>query len=204
MYIENRNDIGKLLNFYNLNKKGVEIGTFNGSYAKTILETWGGTLYMIDPWREDLEGYSASDKNNFDVSYQNTINNIKGYEDRAFMLRGMSNQMVNLFDNESLDFIYIDGNHEYDYVKEDLKLWFPKVKKGGLVAGHDYLLFNNNRFGWYEDKIFSEDGVNKHIWDNNHYCGLFGVNPAVDEFCNENKYVLNHTKEWFSTWYFIK
>ena len=56
MKIEHRNEFGNLLTHYDLNGKGVEIGTFKGEFAKTILSNWNGTLYMVDPWREDL-GY---------------------------------------------------------------------------------------------------------------------------------------------------
>jgi hypothetical protein len=43
-----------------------------------------------------------------------------------------------LFEDESLDFVYIDASHEYENVKNDLIYWYPKVKYGGVFAGHDY------------------------------------------------------------------
>jgi hypothetical protein len=40
--------------------------------------------------------------------------------------------------DEYLDFVYIDGDHKYEEVKRDIECWFPKVKKGGCIGGHDY------------------------------------------------------------------
>ncbi len=210
MKIQNRNQIGELLKFYNLNGKGVEVGTFKGDFAKTILSSWGGTLYMIDPWRglgseyEDISNMVNQEHAN---AYHDTMNSIKGFEHRAFMLRGLSSELIDLFQDESLDFVYIDANHAYDFVVEDINLWFPKVKKGGLVMGHDYILFGGTKEGWYLDPNFAENGKDKFIWsgDGKTYGGKFGVNPAVDEFCEQNGYEVDHTvDEWCSSWYFVK
>jgi hypothetical protein len=57
--------------------------------------------------------------------------------------------------------LYIDANHEYEYVKRDIHNWYPKLKFGGVFSGHDYF-----------------DGKTKH--------GVFGVKSAVDNFCIQN------------------
>jgi hypothetical protein len=209
MKIQNRDQIGELLKFHNLTGKGVEVGTFKGDFAKTILSSWGGTLYMIDPWRglgSEYDDTSNMVKEEHADSYYNTMNSIKGFEHRAFMLRGLSSELIDLFQDESLDFVYIDGNHAYDFVVEDINLWYPKVKKGGLVMGHDYILFGGTKEGWYLDSNFDKNGKDKFIWSNNgsFYHGRFGVNPAVDEFCKQHDYQINHSDEWFSSWYFVK
>ena len=51
---------------------------------------------------------------------------------------GSSESAVKDFANESIDFIYIDADHSYDAVKKDIEMWFPKVKRGGYMAFHDY------------------------------------------------------------------
>jgi hypothetical protein len=190
----------------NLNGVGVEIGVFKGQFSKHILDNWSGTLYMVDPWRE-LDNYiDSSNHKNHPNAYLEAMQSIKGYEDRAFMIRALSNQAVDLFDDESLDFVYIDGNHTYESVKEDMELWYPKLKKGGLFAGHDYL-----RMDWALPP-FAENGIDKHIWmysnddfsGEANYAGLFGVNPAVDEFCKTRNITFNLTKEWTATWLFFK
>lgn len=189
--------------------RGVEVGSHEGVFGKSILETWNGKLYLIDVWRE-LRGEEYTDGSN-QKEYLKTIgqccDNIKNYEDRCFMIRSDSVNASELFADESLDFVYIDANHKYEFVKQDISLWFPKVRKGGIVAGHDYL-----KIDWYTDPHFHENKKDKHIWASAigndkefpYYAGLFGVNPAVDEFCSEKDIEFYITEEWYGSWYFVK
>ena len=194
-------------NFNNLipHGKGVEIGVFKGAFSREILNRWNGTLYMIDVWRGLGKEYEdMNNHNNHTEAYFETMKSIKGFEDRGIMIRSSSKDCINLFENDSLDFIYIDANHAYDFIKEDIELWFPKLKKGGIFSGHDYI-----NIDWYKDKNFCPNGKDKFIYTfssngDKIYNGIFGVNPAVDEFCKINKYLLNLTNEWFGTWWIIK
>jgi hypothetical protein len=200
----------ELLNIiFTLNQtgKGVEVGTFKGEFSKEILQRWQGKLYMVDVWRELGEEYiDSSNHKNFDGGvYGDCMNNIKGFEDKGIMVRSTSKVASDMFTDNSLDFVYIDANHAYDYVRQDIELWYPKVKSGGWVMGHDYI-----KLDWLEPP-FTENGKDKHIWVNdgnggpyNIYAGIFGVNPAVDEFCKEYNYQPNFTSEFFATWYFRK
>jgi len=61
---------------------------------------------------------------------------------------------VKVFDDESLDFIFIDGNHSFEFVTNDIAEWGKKVKKGGIISGHDYF---RSRSGIY---IHVKDVVN--------------------------------------------
>jgi len=183
-------------------KKGVEIGTFKGDYSREILKKWGGELYMVDVWSELGDEYvDGSNHRYHNKVYQDCINSISEFGNRAIMIRTSSETAHKLFQDESLDFVYIDANHAYDFVKKDIEYWYPKVKKGGFVMGHDYI-----KMDWYRDPNFDPNGKDKHIWtgDGTYYNGLFGVNPAVDEFCETNGYELSVTEEWFGTWYFTK
>ena len=118
---------------------GVEVGTFKGEFSKEILRRWRGTLYMVDVWNELGDEYiDASNHKNFEGGvYGECMNNIKGFEDRGIMVRATSKKASELFEDNSLDFVYIDANHAYDFVKEDIQLWYPKVKSGGFIGGHD-------------------------------------------------------------------
>ncbi len=205
--MKDRFEICDFLNSHGLTGKGVEIGSFVGRYARHILDNWKGTLYLVDPWREpekgsDVEG-SSNDVVTPEVMLQAT-KVLKGVEDRAIMIRALSHQAVDLFQDGSLDFIYIDGDHSYEGAKRDIKLWFPKVKKGGLVAGHDYLRLKKEN-DWFLDPNFLPNGKDKYIYHSNKYMGVFGVNPAVDEFVEDNNCELKTTREsYFGTWYFLK
>lgn len=180
--------------------KGVEIGVFRGLFSKEILDSWSGQLYMIDPWRPLGSDYNDMSNHSLNQGvYETAMSNIKGYEDRAIMIRALSSQAVEIFKDESLDFVYIDGNHSYDFVKQDIQLWWPKLKRGGILCGHDYLAFD-----WYLDPNFTDNGKDKWIYDSNgNFMGIFGVNPAVDEFCEEKKLNGFLSTEWFGS-FFIK
>ena len=185
--------------------KGVEIGVFKGEFSKHILKNWGGTLYMVDVWAPLGDEYEDSSNHRGHIdAYQQTIENIKGFEDRGIMIRANSKVASDIFQDESLDFIFIDANHAYDFVVEDINLWFPKLKKGGMFSGHDYI-----NMDWYNDPNFAPNKKDKYIYTPNldgtpFYNGIFGVNPAVDEFCDKHGYTPNVTEEWFGTWWFIK
>lgn len=177
---------------------GVEVGSFKGEFAKEVCEVWKGRLYMVDVWRGLGEEYIDSSNHNMHTdAYAEAMKNIKGFEDRAIMVRADSATAVDMFPDNSLDFVYIDANHAYDYVVQDIKLWYPKVKKEGYLLGHDYIAMD-----WYNDPNFMANGKDKHIFGlNGFYYGIFGVNPAVDEFCTEHGYkILSITNEWFGTW----
>jgi Methyltransferase domain len=178
---------------------GAEIGTFKGDFSKHILSIWNGTLYMVDVWRS-LPSDEYMDISNHGWTstpiFQRTIENIKNFEDRGIMVRATSKVASKLVQNNSLDFVYIDANHAYDYVVEDIELWYPKVKRGGYLCGHDYI----TNFNWYDDPNFLENKKDKHIWGGGNYYGVFGVNPAVDEFCTKNNYELSVTNEWSGSW----
>ena len=203
---KNRSEFIKELNQHlPENGKGVEIGVFKGEFSVEILQNWGGTLYMIDVWRPLGKEYEdSSNHREHEDAYQKTMENIRGFEDRGIMIRSTSQIAANLFEDESLDFIFIDANHAYDFVVEDINIWYPKLKKGGIFSGHDYI-----NMDWYNDPNFAPNGKDKYIYSymndgSQIYNGIFGVNPAVDEFCNEKGYSVNITEEWFGTWWIIK
>lgn len=196
--------IPRILNEYGC-LAGAEIGVFKGAFSKHILENWFGTLWMIDPWRpfDDDEDYiDASNHRNHETAYLNAMQSVDGFEHRSFMLRGLSSDMVHRFSNGELDFVYIDGNHAYDFVKFDIESWWEKVKPGGWIMGHDYLDMGD----WYESE-FLDNGKDKHIWlkgpnpeDKYEYAGIFGVNTAVDEFVEDKSVEVSITSEWLGSW----
>lgn len=187
------------------NGKGVELGVFRGEFSKKILSSWSGTLYMIDVWRPLGDEYiDASNNIQNKDAYFYAMESTKGFEDKGIMIRAESKIASEMFQDESLDFIYIDANHTYEFVTEDMSLWFPKLKKNGVFSGHDYMGLD-----WYNDPNFLPNGKDKHIYTTTYegnvfYNGIFGVNPAVDEFCKKHNYIPNIIKGWFGTWWFIK
>ena len=120
----------------------LEIGTFYGANIISVAHTYGlykdSKLYCIDPW-EDYEEYPEYKKEQSTI-YNAFINNIKnsGVKDKIIINRGYSNLEIPKFQDEFFDIIYIDGNHEPEYVLEDAVLSFRKLKKNGIMIFDDY------------------------------------------------------------------
>jgi hypothetical protein len=124
-----------------------EIGVAEGNNSRDMLE-WKlfgkpavTLLYMVDRWRcvPDQAGDAAMPQEWHDQNLAQVRAKIQPYQDRALILRGDSNQMAEEVPDQSLTLLYIDGDHSYEGVFRDLRLWTPKVKVGGFVALHDFL-----------------------------------------------------------------
>jgi predicted O-methyltransferase YrrM len=105
-------------------KVGVEVGVYRG-YFSEVLCKWipGLKLYSVDIWKHEEH-------------YIEAVRTLKKYD--CLPIRLPSVKAAELFEDESIDFVYIDGDHAYEPVMADLKAWIPKVRKGGIVSGHDY------------------------------------------------------------------
>jgi hypothetical protein len=130
------------LNDYNKQINYLEIGTFYGANILSVASTYGkhkdSKLYCIDPW-EDYNDYPEY-KNEQSKIYDSFIKNIEnsGDKDKIIIKRGYSNLEIPKFQDNFFDIIYIDGNHEPEYVLEDAVLSFRKLKKNGFMIFDDY------------------------------------------------------------------
>ena len=139
-----RDDLPELFKTLNF-KVGAEIGVSLGYNLETYCKA-GFKMYGIDQW-EDYEDEKYRPINalrrqgivttSFDDVYKLAKERLDKYP-KCTLIKKMSIDAANDFPDNSLDFVYIDGNHKYGYVAMDLMKWSHKVKKGGIIAGHDY------------------------------------------------------------------
>lgn len=117
---------------------GAEIGTERALFAKRICSRNPGVkLYCIDPWRA-YKGYREYvNQERLDEFYGIAQARLAQFD--AQLVRKFSVEASRDFKDGSLDFIYIDGNHSLLHVIQDLWYWVPKVRRGGIVSGHDYV-----------------------------------------------------------------
>lgn len=166
MKLKSRNQLGSVLEELGLNGFGIEIGVSEGNFSQILLDnTKLQKIYFLDAWKHfSMEEYTDptnAPQKQQDRRYNKVVARLESYGERAEIIRGDCRDVVKDFDDEYFDFIYIDANHEYSSIKRDLADWYPKLKKNGLFAGHDYLTsFNKNK--------------------------PCGVKQAVDEFCSEH------------------
>lgn len=120
-------------------KIGAEIGVCNGTYSKILLEAHPDLqLYGIDPFTVYKEYTDYRRKSTVDAYHAKAENDLAPYKDRYTFIKKFSTDAVKDFEDNSLDFVYIDANHEFTYVADDIHLWSRKVRPGGIIAGHDY------------------------------------------------------------------
>lgn len=121
-------------------KVGAEIGVSKGRYSKWLLSKIKGLkLYLIDPWEvygRYVEMNNAEGQRMYDDIYEQAKVRLKGKN--VEFIKKYSVDAVKDFPDESLDFVYIDANHTFEYVIHDIAEWEKKVKYGGIVSGHDY------------------------------------------------------------------
>ena len=120
----------------------LEIGTFYGANLLSVAETYGiypeSKLYAIDPW-EDYDDYPEykTEQNKIYNTFMLNINN-SVHKEKIIVKRGFShNELIKLTD-VYFDIIYIDGNHEPEYVLEDAVMSFRKLKNNGILIFDDY------------------------------------------------------------------
>ncbi len=139
----------------------VEIGVLNGDFSQMILYILNPrSLHLIDPFETSKKKYldGLTTAYSTEIEYENVLKRFRENKNVIINREYSYNANPGYF-SKSIDFIYIDASHLYEDVKRDLNDWLPKLKSGGILAGHDYITLND-----------------------------FGVIQAVDEFCIENNF----------------
>jgi len=142
-------DIFGFFNFQDVYSEVVELAKDGGHFLEIGSFFGCSTVYMaveIINSGKNIK-FDSVDKWNFNWNlneknvnvFEEYLKNIEPVRHIVNPIRGFSVEVSKQYENESLDFIFIDGDHEYEGVKNDLIHWCPKVKRGGIIAGHDYV-----------------------------------------------------------------
>ncbi|GFE71053.1 hypothetical protein CFPU101_36630 [Chroococcus sp. FPU101] len=144
-----------------MQKKAIcaEIGVYKGEYSQKILQiTQPLKLHLIDPWQYQEDkmyqkacyGQLSGGQLLLEQKYENVVNQFAKEINlgQVVIHREYSNEIYSQFEDNYFDWIYIDGNHLYEFVKQDLELYYDKVKKGGFITGDDY-----GKGGWWQGGV---------------------------------------------------
>lgn len=132
-YIKNNSDISMS------DMVMVEIGSYAGDATK-IFAKYFKRVICIDPYQngyDDSDG--ASYKYDMHIVYSQFEKEVLNKFKNVVHHKMTSKQAAPCFTDGWLDFVYIDGNHKFEFVKQDIEMWLPKIKKGGWLGGHDYM-----------------------------------------------------------------
>jgi len=118
----------------------VEVGVRSGEHALAMLELPIKQLYLIDsydPYLDIDEWCEASKQSEY---LHDLVGRIREhtFRHKVRIILADSQAISQQFENGTLDYVYIDANHKYEAIKEDIKNWFPKIKPHGVLAGHDF------------------------------------------------------------------
>lgn len=156
-----RDMLAKLFAELNFNI-GVEIGVERGVFSEILVKANSNLkLFSIDPWKAYREYREHTTQEKIDKFYEEAMHRLAPYS--AQIIREFSEEALDRFSNNSLDFVYIDGNHDQAHVLFDITQWAKKVRLGGIIAGHDYTRFGG-RYGQYNQV---KNTVDRYTADNN-------------------------------------
>lgn len=120
----------------------IEIGSYCGASASIIADQFKNSIInCVDPWSPYTEDCSIIDLVKQEkelIEAENLFDTVVSNHSNIRKNKTSSLEYVKNVEDNSIDFIYIDGNHQYSSVKEDILSWLPKIKKGGIISGHDY------------------------------------------------------------------
>ena len=120
-------------------KVGVEIGVYMADYTRHIAQS-GLEIYGVDPWKIYRDFGSTKGQERQERIYQITKKRLDPYPN-AHIIRKTSMEAVKDFAPNSIDFVYIDGNHLFRHVADDIYEWAIRVRPGGIISGHDYAYY---------------------------------------------------------------
>ncbi len=145
------------------NSHFVEIGTWKGmsaAYMAVEIINSGKQIKFdcVDTW-DFVPSQTEISEEMYEGLYETFLKNIEPVKQQINPIKALSWDGANYYTDQSLDFIFIDAAHDYESVKKDINAWFPKLKKDGIIAGHDYT--------WCEDvqKAVNEYFAGKTIYE---------------------------------------
>ena len=168
--------------------KMAEVGVFYGYFMDKyypVLQDVTDEFHLVDLW--DTMGnddYHSAQAKKIKDAYER-VQTRYGSKDNVFLHKGSSTEMAEKFEDGSLDYVYIDADHRYQGVLADITAWYPKVKSGGFICGHD---------------TYPSPGHEKA-----HDAEEWGVAKAVEEFFGgEIENIFLTAEPYFMSWVYRK
>lgn len=120
-------------------QSGVELGVATGVTTMYLLKNCPTLTYLvgIDSWEEEhVKQWWTPKNSNTEANFRKKFEKFNQLK----IMKGISWDIANQFKDEAFDFIFIDASHDYESVKKDIVAWYPKIKRYGILSGHDFNL----------------------------------------------------------------
>jgi hypothetical protein len=156
-------------------KVGAEIGVLRGEFTEKLCQT-GLKVYAVDPWKNYLDYHRHPREESYDEMLEITKKRLAPYD--CTIVRKTSMEAVEGFKANSLDFVYIDGNHKLRHVIDDIYEWSLRVRSGGVICGHDYELNNRSPQSHYACHVVPAVHLYTKMWDIPNWFILGEYRPA--------------------------
>jgi predicted O-methyltransferase YrrM len=162
---------------YEQAKRGVEVGVQNGLFSESILNRWKTckNYLLVDLWAKQSNYADSANTQNHELAFKTTKRRLQRFSS-VRICRNFSTTCASQIENESVDFVYLDARHDYLGVFEDINVYWPKLRRGGIFAGHDFIVASEHD-KWQTraaDYALNGDGT-RDPWERS-------VRGAVDEF----------------------
>jgi len=161
---------------------GAEIGVYKAEFTEKLCKE-GLKIYGIDPYIVYKNYRKHPKEMDYEVMYQDAKKIIESYN--GTLMKKTSMDALEYIPDESLDFVYIDGNHSLPYAVADIYEWNRKVKIGGCISGHDYFLNNHNPY-WIR------------------ICHVKYAVDILEKIFEVKKYIIGEGRDKYPSWMWIK
>jgi len=178
-------------------KFGVEVGVQNARYSRHMLSTWRSCrkYVLVDLW-DQQQNYSDSANADYFTQtkiYETALSTVMPWRDKVEVCKDSSTRCALRYDDDFFDWVYLDARHDYYGVLEDIHSYWPKLRPGGLLTGHDYIDYETltrlqPEYTW---SVAADGRV-----DHDHRL----AKGAVDEFARKMGRNVTLTDETYATW----
>lgn len=180
---------------------GAELGVQRGIFAKHNLEKWPSCkeYLLVDVWRQQANYIDIANVDNHQQEkiMATALHNVKPFASKTRICRDLTSKCVKLESDGHFDVVYVDARHNYKGAMEDMVKWWPKVRKGGVLAGHDYMnAIEVKKISQNQDWSLNEDGSRNDG----------AVRGAVDDFAASvgRQVVVAYRESYWNSWLIVK
>ena len=182
------------------NARFVEVGSWKGnstSYLALVVKKHGGHIYCVDHWRGSPGvPHHRIKKDCFEIFSQNM--RVLGYTNYITPMKMTSVKACKKFRDNTLDLVFIDADHRYKSIKRDIEIWWPKLKVGGVMCGHDAEVYYSLCEDKFQKLMDDSSRVDAILNDEKTVAIHPGVAKALGGHFDDKHYIINNTLVWYA------